>query len=90
MRPLGNTIKTEARRNAMAEEETKRQKIIEWANNLKPFNTVDDIPDIPIVDKNIYDNYVVPNLIRCGAIPKDKLNVGYRSLQECGRGNLEW
>lgn len=67
----------------MAEEETKRQKIIEWADNLKPFNIVDDIPDIPIVDKDIYDNYVVPNLIRCGAIPKDKLNVGYTYIGAC-------
>lgn len=50
--------------------------IIEFFENLEPFNTIDDIPDIPIVEKEIYNNYIVPNLIRCGAIPKEKLVVG--------------
>ena len=38
--------------------------IIEFFKNLEPFNTIDDIPDIPIVEKEIYNNYIVPNLIR--------------------------
>lgn len=50
--------------------------IIEFFENLEPFNTIDDIPDIPIVEKEIYNDYIVPNLIRCGAIPKEKLIVG--------------
>ena len=50
--------------------------IIEFFENLEPFNTIDDIPDIPIVEKEIYNDYIVPNLIRCGAIPKEKLAVG--------------
>ena len=50
--------------------------IIEFFENLEPFNTIDDIPDIPIVEKEIYNDYIVPNLIRCGAIPKEKLVVG--------------
>lgn len=49
--------------------------IIEFFENLEPFNTIDDIPDIPIVEKEIYNDYIVPNLIRCGAIPKEKLVV---------------
>jgi hypothetical protein len=48
----------------------------EYWKNLKPFNTVDDIPNLPVVDKNEWDNFYVPILIRCGAIPKDKLIPG--------------
>ena len=50
--------------------------IIDFFENLEPFNTIDDIPDIPIVEKEIYNDYIVPNLIRCWAIPKEKLIVG--------------
>lgn len=45
-------------------------------NNLKPFNNIDDIPTIPVLDKASYEEIVVKNLIRCGAIPIDKLEVG--------------
>lgn len=56
----------------------------EFFNNLKPFETVDDIPDIPIIkDKNLYEKVIVENFIRCGAIPKDKLIVGKTYLGNC-------
>ena len=57
-------------------EQRKKDRIERW-NKLKPFETVDDIPEIPILDdKTFYENVIVKNLIRCGAIPKDKLEVG--------------
>ena len=56
---------------------------LERFNCLEPFQTVDDIPELPIVDKETYDNLVVPNLIRCGAIPKNKLIKGKRYLGSC-------
>jgi len=57
-------------------EEEKKNRINKW-NNMKPFKTVDDIPDIPILDdKNLYEELIVKNLIRCGAIPKENLEVG--------------
>ena len=57
-------------------EQRKKDRIERW-NKLKPFETVDDIPEIPILDdKALYENVIVKNLIRCGAIPKDKLEVG--------------
>lgn len=57
-----------------AKEEAER---IERFNRLKPFETVDDIPEIPKVDDpRVYEEVIVKNLIRCGAIPKDKLEVG--------------
>ena len=48
----------------------------EFWYNLKPFKTPDDIPDVPIVSKEMYEEVVVRNLIRCGAIPKSELIVG--------------
>ena len=60
---------------AKKEKEQKEQKD-KWFK-LKPFKTADDIPDIPIIkDKEEYQNVIVKNLIRCGAIPKEKLEVG--------------
>jgi hypothetical protein len=57
---------------------------IERFNRLKPFETVDDIPDIPRVkDPHIYEEVIVKNLIRCGAIPKDKLEVGVTYEGNC-------
>lgn len=50
--------------------------IIDFFENLKPFKTIDNIPDIPIVGIETYNNCIVPNLIRCGAIPKEKLIPG--------------
>jgi len=64
--------------------EDKYEKIREFFNRIKPFKTVDDIPDIPIVkDENFYNEVIVKNLIRCGAIPKDKLIVGKTYIGAC-------
>lgn len=50
---------------------------IEKFNRLNPFRTIDDIPSIPkIKDPRTYEEVVVKNLIRCGAISKDKLEIG--------------
>lgn len=47
---------------------------------LEPFKDEHDIPDIPIFEtdeeKKFYQDVVIPNLIRCGAIPKKDLEVG--------------
>ena len=56
-------------------EEIKYNTIKFW-NNLQPFKCVDDIPDVPIADENTYATIIIPNLIRCGAIPMDKLEKG--------------
>ena len=59
------------------------QHIIEWFDNLEPFENIDHIPDIPKVDEEIYYKYIVPNLIRCGAIPKESLEIGATYLGSC-------
>ena len=46
-------------------------------DKMKPFKSIDDIPDLPIIkDPEKYREIVVSNLIRCGAIPKDSLVIG--------------
>lgn len=61
---------------------------IERFKNLKPFKTVDDIPSIPKVDNpHIYEELIVKNLIRCGAIPKDKLEIGATYKGDCRNAN---
>ena len=43
-----------------------------------------DLPDVPIVkDKKQYEDIIVKNLIRCGAIPKEQLEVGKTYLGTC-------
>ena len=52
----------------------------EYWENLKVFENEHDIPDIPVYrdgeEQQFFQDVVVPNLIRCGAIPKDQLEVG--------------
>lgn len=47
--------------------------IIEYFENIQPFESVKDIPDIPITSLEDYKNIIIPNLIRCGAIQKSQL-----------------
>ena len=48
--------------------------------NLEPFKDRWDIPDLPVMETpeetEFYNEVIVPNLIRCGAIPKKDLEVG--------------
>ena len=43
--------------------------ILELWKTREPFVDEDDIPDIPVVNKEDYDNVIIPNIIRCGGIP---------------------
>lgn len=53
-------------------------------DTMKPFIYVDDLPDVPVFkDYGKYKEIVVKNLIRCGAIPKDKLSVGKTYVGGC-------
>lgn len=72
------------RERLLAEKEYREEHWMDRWNNLKPFNDVDDIPDVPIVkNPEDYEKYVVQNLIRCGAIPKDQLEVGAEYEGSC-------
>lgn len=57
-------------------------------NNLTVFNSEYDVPDIPMdLDKETYENVIVKNLVRCGAIPKDKLEIGKTYIGACRNSN---
>lgn len=47
--------------------------LIDHWNNLKPFKTPNDVPNIPVVDHTKYHEFFVPRLIAAGAIPKTEL-----------------
>ena len=57
--------------------------IIKQFETMEKFHDVDYIPSIPIVDQDTYNDIIMPNLIRCGAIPKKDLIIGKTYLGEC-------
>ena len=58
-------------------------KIIKQFETMEKFHDVDYIPSIPIVDQDTYNDIIIPNLIRCGAIPKKDLTIGKTYLGHC-------
>lgn len=60
----------------MEEKQNKILRTIERLENMKPFENTDWIPEPPVLEKELYDRCVIPNFIRCGAIPTEKLVVG--------------
>lgn len=59
----------------------KRRK--EYWENMEPFTEPYDVPSLPQVSKEEWENFYVPHLIRCGAIPKDQLEVGAAYYGDC-------
>lgn len=47
--------------------------ILEYWKTREPFADEDNIPEIPVVSKEDYDSIIIPNIIRCGGIPKSQL-----------------
>ena len=62
-------------------------KIIKQFETMEKFHDVDYIPSIPIVDQDTYNNIIIPNLIRCGAIPKKELTIGKTYIGNCRNAN---
>ena len=65
------------------EKEERYNTVLNHWKERKPFRDEDDIPPIPIVLPKDYEEIIVPNIIRCGGIPKDKLIVGKTSIGDC-------
>ena len=57
--------------------------IIERFNTLETFKSKEDIPELPQLSSEIYKKVVIPNLIRCGAIPMKDLIVGKTYIGNC-------
>lgn len=56
----------------------KDEEIIKRVKEMHPFSDINSIPSVPITDSmDVYREYVIPNYIRCGAIPKKDLKDGY-------------
>jgi hypothetical protein len=71
------------KKKLLLDKEKREQNTIDKFNNLKPFTRPDDIPELPTWEKEKYENVVVKNLIRCGAIPKDELEIGATYIGRC-------
>ena len=56
---------------------------LEYWKKRQEFKNEDDIPSIPIVLPDDYKKIIIPNIIRCGGIPKDKLVVGETYIGHC-------
>ena len=67
--------------------EERYNNIIEYWKNRKPFKDENDIGSIPIVLPRDYKDIIVPNIIRCGGIPKNKLITGKTYIGECRNAN---
>lgn len=65
------------------EKEERYNTVLNHWKERKPFRDEDDIPPIPIVLPKDYKEIIVPNIIRCGGIPKDKLIVGKTYIGDC-------
>ena len=65
------------------EKEERYNTVLNHWKEQKPFRDEDDIPPIPIVLPKDYEEIIVPNIIRCGGIPKDKLIVGKTYIGDC-------
>ena len=65
------------------EKDERYNSILEYWKKRKVFTCVDDIPDVPIVKAEDYKNVIVPNIIRCGGIPKKDLIVGQVYVGSC-------
>lgn len=65
------------------EKEERYNSTLEYWKNRKPFRDEDDIPSVPIVLPKDYEEVIVPNIVRCGGIPKDKLIVGKTYIGDC-------
>ena len=65
------------------EKEERYNTVLNHWKERKPFRDEDDIPPIPIVLPKDYEEIIVPNIIRCGGIPKDKLIVGKTYIGDC-------
>lgn len=61
--------------------------ILEYWETRGEFKIGDDIPSIPRVLPQDYKGVIIPNIIRCGGIPKDKLVIGKTYIGDCRNGN---
>lgn len=57
--------------------------IKEFWENLKKFETHEDIPDLPGATEAEWNDFFIPILLNCGAVPKKDLIIGKKYLGSC-------
>lgn len=67
----------------LKEKEERYNNILEYWKTRNPFKDENDIGSIPIVSEQDYNNIIIPNIIRCGGIPKDELIIGKIYIGDC-------
>lgn len=77
-----DTVIKELKERAKYEREHRTEILIDRLKTMKKF-TDDYIPEPPITDKDTYERYVIPNFVRCGALPKFKLKKGNTYFGNC-------
>jgi len=77
-----------AKELAEKEKVKKREAMIRYWNELKPFKNPEDVPPIPRVDEKEYKEFYVPRLIDAGAIPKKDLVDGQFYFGEYRNANV--
>jgi hypothetical protein len=75
-------LKKQAKEKLAYKKAHRRELIIKHLQEMKPFDD-EHISTPPIIDKETYDEYVIPNFIRCGAIPSSQLIVGRKYYGSC-------
>jgi len=90
---LGLKLKADAQLQQIKEERKLRIKNY-WENEITKFNNPEDVPDLPRVDKLEWEEFYVPRLIECGAIPKkdlihDQVYIGNHRNTTVARWNQE-
>ena len=77
-----DTVIKELKERAKYEREHRTEILIDRLKKMRKF-TDDYIPEPPITDKDTYERYVIPNYVRCGALPKHKLINGKTYIGSC-------
>ncbi len=72
----------------IAQLELKRIKRDELWNNLPKFTDIKQIPELPSVEKELWDSFYCPKLIEAGALPKKDLKDGHFYLGDHRRAKI--
>ena len=67
----------------LKEKKERYNTVLEYWKTRNPFKDENDIGSIPIVSEQDYNNIIIPNIIRCGGIPKDDLIIGKTYIGDC-------
>ena len=81
-------LKMDTQLEQIREEREKRIKHY-WENELGKFVNPDDVPDLPVVDKDEWNEYYIPKLIEAGAIPKKDLIDGQVYIGRHRNANIQ-